>query len=690
MTYTKIMTMAAVAALMIGCDNAPTTKEQGNVDKELQMIGLDEISGITFENMDNEVHPGDDFFEYVNGTWLKNTEIPADKSRFGSFNVLRDNAEADVRTIIEEASSSGAPVGSSEQKVGDLYKSYMDMETRNALGISPLAPRMAQIDAINDLDSLTDYIADAGKYGLSTPVPLFVSNDAKIPTQYALQTWQGGLGLPDREYYFNEDEKSVETRKKYVEHIEKMFNLAEIDGASDAAKEIMALETKIAEHHWKKEENRDANKRYNKYSISELKELLSNLNIDSLLAITGASDVTDIIINQPSFKEGLNGLFAETEIETWKTYFKWSLINDMAGRLNEVMDQQNFEFYSKTLSGVEEQRPMWRRAVSTVSGNLGEVVGEVYVSKHFKPDAKARMVELVGNLIKAYEVSIKELEWMGEETKQKALTKLTKFTPKIGYPDKWKDYSKLEIKPDDLVGNIKRSALTVHERELAKLGAPVDRIEWFMTPQTVNAYYNPTMNEIVFPAAILQPPFFNMPADDAVNYGGIGGVIGHEIGHGFDDSGSRYNGDGALENWWTDEDKSKFASLTLKLVAQYNAYEPVGGTFVNGTFTLGENIGDLSGLSIAYKAYKMSLNGAEAPVIDGLTGDQRFFIGWAQAFQSKIRDEALITQIQTDPHSPDRYRVNGIVYNVDAFYDAFNVDESHALFIKPEDRVKIW
>ena len=690
MTYTKTMTVAAVAALMIGCDNAPTTEEQGNVDQELQMIGSDEISGITFENMDNEVHPGDDFFEYVNGTWLKNTEIPADKSRFGSFNELRDNAEADVRTIIEEASSSGAQVGSSEQKVGDLYKSYMDMETRNTLRISPLAPRMAQIDAINDLNSLTDYIADAGKYGLSTPVPLFVSNDAKIPTQYALQTWQGGLGLPDREYYFNEDEKSVETRTKYVEHIERMFNLAEIAGASDAAKEIMALETKIAEHHWKKEENRDANKRYNKYSISELKELLSNLNIDSLLAITGVSDVTDIIINQPSFMEGLNGLLAETDIETWKTYFKWSLVNDMAGRLNEAMDQQNFEFYSKTLSGVEEQRPIWRRAVSTVSGNLGEVVGEVYVSKHFKPDAKARMVDLVGNLIKAYEASIKELEWMGEETKQKALTKLTKFTPKIGYPDKWKDYSKLEIKPDDLVGNIERSALTVHERELAKLGAPIDRTEWFMTPQTVNAYYNPTMNEIVFPAAILQPPFFNMPADDAVNYGGIGGVIGHEIGHGFDDSGSRYNGDGALENWWTDEDKSKFASLTLKLVAQYNAYEPVGGTFVNGTFTLGENIGDLSGLSIAYKAYKMSLNGEEAPVIDGLTGDQRFFIGWAQAFQSKIRDEALITQIQTDPHSPDRYRVNGIVYNVDAFYDAFIVDESHALYIKPEDRVKIW
>ncbi|MBT6031800.1 MAG: peptidase M13, partial [Kordiimonadaceae bacterium] len=340
--------------------------------------------------------------------------------------------------------------------------------------------------------------------------------------------------------------------------------------------------------------------------------------------------------------------------------------------------------------GVEEQRPMWRRAVSTVSGNLGEVVGEVYVSKHFTPDTKARMVELVDNLIKSYELSIKNLDWMGEETKQKALIKLSKFTPKIGYPDVWKDYSKLVIQPDDLVGNITRSALVVHNRELGKLGGPIDKTEWGMTPQTVNAYYNPTMNEIVFPAAILQPPFFFKTADNAINYGGIGGVIGHEIGHGFDDSGSRYNGDGKLENWWTDNDKEKFKLRTDALVAQYDAYEPVEGVNVNGAFTLGENIGDLSGLSIAYKAYKISLNGAEAPVIDGLTGDQRFFIGWAQAFLGKIREEALVEQIRTDPHSPTEYRVNGIVYNVDAFYEAFNVGPEHALYIKPEDRVRIW
>jgi putative endopeptidase len=683
MKFIKYATIATLTLFLQACE------DNSNVGQE-QMAVPDQISGITFDSMDTSVHPGDDFLEYVNGTWLKNTEIPSDKSRYGSFNILRDNAEEDVRTIIEEASASGAEKGSAEQKVGDLFKSYMDMETRNALGLKPLAERMATIDAISDLAGMSAYLADAGKYSLSTPLAAYISVDAKIPTQYSLHFYQAGLGLPDREYYFNEDERSIEIREKYVAHIAKMFDLAELENGEAAAQTIMDLETKLAEHHWLKEDNRDGNKRYNKYTKDELANLLSNMDMEVYLDITGAGDIPDAVINQPSFFEGFNTLLGDVDLDSWKTYLKWSYLNDMATRLNKELDDQNFEFYSKALSGVEEQRPMWRRAVSVVSGNLGEMVGEIYVSKHFKPDAKTRMVELVDNLIKSYEASIKELDWMGEETKQKALVKLSKFTPKIGYPDKWKDYSALEIEPDDLVGNMDRSALTIHYRELAKLGNPIDKTEWFMTPQTVNAYYNPTMNEIVFPAAILQPPFFNMPADDAVNYGAIGGVIGHEIGHGFDDSGSRYNGDGALENWWTEEDSEQFAERTGALVAQYNKYEPLPGTNVNGTFTLGENIGDLSGLSIAYKAYKMSLGGREAPVIDGLTGDQRFFIGWAQAFRSKIRDEALVTQIQTDPHSPDRYRVNGIVYNVDAFYDAFDITADHQLYIAPENRVKIW
>ena len=452
----------------------------------------------------------------------------------------------------------------------------------------------------------------------------------------------------------------------------------------------MDLETKLASFHWLKEDNRDANKRYNKYAIADFKKLLSNLDIDASLRIIGAPEVRDIIINQPSFLKGFNTLLASENLETWKLYLKWSLVNDMASSLNEELDNQNFEFFGKTLSGLEEQRQMWQRATAIVSANLGEVVGEVYVSKNFKPDAKARMVELVDNLVSAYGSSIKKLDWMGEKTKMKALSKLSKFTPKIGYPDQWKDYSALDIVADDLVGNIERSALTVHNRELAKLGGPIDKTEWFMTPQTVNAYYNPTMNEIVFPAAILQPPFFNMSADDAVNYGGIGGVIGHEIGHGFDDSGSRYNGDGALEEWWTESDRENFSERTDALVVQFDNFEPLKGLNVNGTFTLGENIGDLSGLSIAYKAYKASLGDKEALVIDGLTGDQRFFIGWAQAFQSKIRDEALIRQVATDPHAPDQYRVNGIVYNIDAFYEAFDVRPEHKLYIEPEKRVKIW
>lgn len=684
MNLMKYAGAVAIVVCLAGCD------DPSPMDQELEMIGSDEISGITFENMDKAIHPGDDFFEYVNGTWLKNTEIPADKSRYGSFNVLRDNAEADVRAIIEEASASNAATGGSEQKVGDLFKSYMDMETRNKLGILPLEERMVQIDSITNLAELSEYFADAGKYSLSTPLALYISVDAKIPTQYSLHFYQAGLGLPDREYYFNDDEKSIDIRNKYVEHIEKMLTLADVDNAAQAAGEIMALETKLAEFHWLKEDNRDGNKRYNKYTRAELDELFSNMDVGTYLSVTGAADAADAVVNQPSFFEGFNGLLGEVELTTWKTYMKWSLVNDMASRLNDAMDQQNFDFYAKTLSGIEQQRPMWRRAVSTVSGNLGEMVGEVYVAKHFTPNAKNRMVKLVENLIKSYEMSIKELDWMGEETKQKALEKLSKFTPKIGYPDKWKDYSTLEIKADDLVGNIERSALTNHNRELEKLGGPIDKTEWFMTPQTVNAYYNPTMNEIVFPAAILQPPFFNMPADDAVNYGGIGGVIGHEIGHGFDDSGSRYNGDGKLENWWTESDNEKFTERTNVLIEQYNAYEPLDGTTVNGRFTLGENIGDLSGLSIAYKAYKISLGGEEAPVIDGLSGDQRFFIGWAQAFRSKIRDEALVQQIKTDPHSPDRYRVNGIVYNVDAFYEAFDVGPEHKLYIAPEDRVRIW
>lgn len=669
----KYVSILVIMAALAGCD-----------DKN------DRISGVQLENMDQSVKAGDDFVKYVSGTWLDKIEIPADKSRYGSFDILRDNAQGDVKAIIDEVSAGDNAPGTNEQKVGDLYNSYMDMERRNALGLGPIAPDLARIAEIKDLKDLSLYFGYGGKVGISTPFALYIDVDAQIPTEYALHIWQTGLGLSNRDYYLKTDEKSVEIQRQYVDHLEKMLGLADVDEAGAKAVEIMALETRIAGLHWTKEDNRNGEKRYNKYESGQFSELLSNLDTSAYFNETGLKDVSSIIINQPSYLKGLNTLLADVDIETWKTYLVWKLINSSATKLNAALDVQNFEFYSKTLSGAKEQRPMWRRASGLVSGVLGEVVGEVYVAKHFKPEAKERMVKLVDNLIDAFEVSIKELDWMGPDTKVKALDKLHKFTPKIGYPDQWKDYSALEIKGDDLFGNLRRASIVEHEREIGKLGGPIQRHEWGMTPQTVNAYYNATMNEIVFPAAILQPPFFDLAADDAINYGAIGGVIGHEIGHGFDDSGSRYNGDGKLENWWTEEDNREFAKRTKALIAQFDAFTVLDGLHLNGTYTLGENIGDLSGITIAYKAYKKSLDGKEAPVIDGFTGDQRFFIGWAQAFAGKARDKALRQQVQTNPHSPGRFRVNGVMPNVAAFYEAFGVKEGDALYLAPDERVKIW
>jgi len=676
----KYAGLLAVVALLGACD------KEANVDGGAEQL----VSGVYLDNLDLKAKPGDDFNQYVNGGWMDRTEIPADKSSYGSFYILRDNAEDDVKKIIEEAAAVGGAHGTNEQKVGDFYNSYMDMEKRNAVGLSPLMPEMAKIDAITDGRSLAAYFAYADTVGFGAPFGMYVGVDAKIPTQYALHTWQTGLGLPDREYYFKEDEKSADIRAKYQLHVEKILTLAGVADPAASAGKIMALETAIAGHHWLKEDNRNAPKRYNKHSVAELSELMPDFDWATYLDAEGVAGATEVIVNQPSYLKGLNGLLTSTDLDSWKVYLKWGLLNNMAGVLNSAMDEQNFDFYSKTMRGVEKQRDHWRRAVSTVNRNLGEVVGKVYVDRHFKPVAKERMVNLVQNLIKAYEVSIKEIDWMGEDTKVKALEKLHNFDPKIGYPDIWKDYSKLDVKGDDLFGNMLRSAMVEHKRQIAKLGGPIQKHEWAMTPQTVNAYYNPTKNEIVFPAAILQPPFFNLAADDALNYGAIGGVIGHEIGHGFDDSGSRYNGEGKLENWWTDKDRTEFDKRTSALVKQYDSYTVLDNVHVNGKFTLGENIGDLSGLSIAYKAYKMSLKGKAAPEMDGYTGDQRFFIGWAQAFQSKYRDEALLERISTDPHSPGMFRVNGVVRNFGPFYEAFGVTPDAALYLPPEERVKIW
>lgn len=665
-----------LGVLVIGCKND---------SKDTAELG----SGVFLENMDTLVKPGDNFIAFVNGTWVKNTEIPADKSSYGIGTMVHEESEENVKKIIEESASGEFEAGSDEQKVGDLFASYMNIEKRNEIGAKPLQEEFEKIDALTDADQLAKYFAYANKYDVNVPWALFVYQDFKDPTIYTIYTWQSGLGLPDREYYLKEDERSVEIRDKYSEHIAAMFELSGLDNGNEAANTVMDFETSLARRHLEKEKTRDLVSLYNMFPVDTLSAILPSFNWTKYLDEAGMGEQDKLGVLMLEYTKSLDAIMRSTDMDTWKTYLKWGVIDAFASRLNEAMDEQNWAFYSKELRGTQEQRPLWRRGVSTVNRTLGEVVGKVYVKKHFPPEAKERMDTLVTNLLKAYEVSIKELDWMSDETKEEALDKLSKFTPKIGYPNKWKEYD-IEVKDDDLYGNLRRSSLMEYNRELAKLGQPIDREEWGMNPQTVNAYYNPTLNEIVFPAAILQPPFFDLTADDAVNYGSIGAVIGHEIGHGFDDTGSTFDGDGAMRNWWTDQDQEEFKKRTAALIGQYDAFEVLPDLNVNGTFTLGENIGDLGGLSIALKAYKMSLNGKEAPVLDGFTGEQRVLLGWGQAWLGKSRDEALRVQVNTDPHSPRDFRVNGVVRNIPEFYTAFNVQEGDSLYLPPDKRVKIW
>lgn len=647
-------------------------------------------SGLLLEHMNTAVEPGDDFNAYVNGAWIETATIPADKPGYGIGTILNDQSQEHVRAIIERSAEGDFAKGSDEQKVGDLYQSYMDMDTRNALGVTPLSNEFEKIDAIRDYDELAVYFAEANKLGFGMPFALLQYVDFKNPNTYMMYIYQGGLGLPDREYYFTEDARSEGIRQKYVAHVATMLDLAGLGNGDAFAESIMKLETRLAAEHMKKEQTRDMVALYNKIPTPELPELMPNFNWDAYLTEAGIPDIDGIVVTQLDYIRALDGIITSTDLDTWKMFLKWAALNASATILTEELDKQNFEFYSRTLQGTEEPLPLWRRGVNAVNANLGEVVGKVYVKEHFPPAAKERMLELVNNLLKAYEVSIRELDWMTDDTKAQALDKLSKFTPKIGYPDIWKDYSALVIEKDDLVGNLHRSALVVYEQQLEKQKGPVQKHEWQMTPQTVNAYYNPPLNEIVFPAAILQPPFFDLHAEDAVNYGAIGAVIGHEIGHGFDDSGSTFDGDGVLRNWWTETDAAEFKKRTAKLVEQYSAFKPYDDINVNGEFTLGENIGDLGGLSIALLAYRISLDGREAPVMDGFTGEQRVFLGYAQAWRHKYREESLRTQIATDPHSPRMYRVNGVVRNVPAFYQAFDVREGDALYLAPAERVKIW
>jgi putative endopeptidase len=647
-------------------------------------------SGITKKNMDTKVKPGDNFANYVNGTWLKTMKIPADKASYGAFDLLYDQSQKDVKAIIEAAAKGDNTDGSDEQKIGDCYASFMNRKDRDAKGVTPIQGELKAIDAIANYNDLAAFFGTANRTGISIPFNISVYTDFKDPTKYILITWQGGLGLPEREYYLSTDAKMTDIRKKYAAHVEKMLQLAGIENPTESAAKILALETSFATYHMKKEDTRDTQKLYNKYATADLKTLMPDFNWSAMMTKASIEKEKNIVVTQVDYLKNLNDIIKKTPIDTWKTYLKWGLINRSASLLTTQLDNQNFEFYSKTLYGTEKQEEDWKRAVTAVNSSLGEVVGKVYVEKHFSPEAKERMVAMVKNLLKAYAESIKKLDWMSEATKKEALKKVDKFMIKIGYPDKWRDYSTLKIAKNDLYGNAQRAGAFEYQRNLDKLGKPVDRAEWGMTPQTVNAYYNPSLNEIVFPAAILQPPFFDLKADDAVNYGGIGAVIGHEIGHGFDDQGSTFDGDGVLKNWWTPADLAAFKGKTSALIAQYSSFKAFPDLNVNGEFTLGENIGDLGGLSIAIKAYKATLNGKEAPVMDGFTGMQRVFLGWGQVWGEKTRDEALRSQIARDPHSPAKFRINGVVRNIPEFYEAFDIKPTDSLYLAPEKRVKIW
>ena len=651
------------------------------------------LAGIDSHYFDPAVRIQDDFFDHLNGKWLKSTEIPADKARWGAFDKLADDTQPHVRAIIEAAQADkNHKAGSEARKIGDLYASYMDEKKREQLGYKPLVRELAAIRAIRDKKAIPALIARLTALGVTTPYAVGVEQDGRESTRYTVGVHQSGLGLPDRDYYLKKDDaKLADAKAKYEVLVATMLGKVGRKDGAEAARAIVALETELAQAQWTKVENRDPVKRYNKVAIAKLGELTPGYDWNGALAKAGVGSKTDyVIVKQPSYLSAFSGILDKTDLATWKSYFEWQLVRRYAPQLSKEFVDAHFAFYGTTLSGVTENRPLWKRGVGAVEGALGEAVGRQYVQLHFPAERKARMEVLVKNVLEAFRQSIDTLDWMGPATRKEAQTKLAKFSPKVGYPNKWRDYSTLSIARDDLVGNMMRASQFEYQRGVAKLGKPIDREEWGMTPQTVNAYYSPPKNEIVFPASILQPPFFDMAADDAVNYGAIGAVIGHEISHGFDDSGSQYDGDGNLRDWWSAEDRAKFKAKADVLVKQYGAFEPLPGYKLNGALTLGENIGDNSGLAIAHKAYKLSLAGKPAPVIDGFSGDQRFFMGWNQVWRMKIRDAEQMNRIKTDTHSSGKARANGTVMNQPAFYEAFGVKEGDKMYLAPKDRVTIW
>ena len=650
-------------------------------------------SGLFPAYKDAQVKPQDDFFRHVNGHWLDHTDIPSDKSGAGAFLDLREATLPQLRAIIESrAKAKDTTKGSEAQKIADMYASFMDSAAIEAKGLTSLESDLARIAALTDKAQIPALIAYLSMMRVNVPYNISIHQDAQDSTRYVADLAQSGLGLPDRDYYLlDSDVRLKAARTQYAAHIEKMMVMTGDKNAAKSAADILALETALARVQWTKVENRDPVKTYNRIELAQLDALTPGYDINAFLAALGIRDkVTYIVVSQPSYITGFSKVLQTTSLDAWKTYFTWHLLSASAGTLPRAFVDESFAFNSTVLNGIPKQEDRWKRGVRLVNTSMGESLGKLYVEKHFPAASKVRMEALVANLLEAYRESIDTLDWMSPTTKTEAKAKLATFKPKIGYPNKWRDYAALQIIKGDALGNAQRAARFSAQFELDKLGKPIDREEWGMTPQTVNAYYSPAKNEIVFPAAILQAPFFDPQADDAVNYGGIGAVIGHEISHGFDDQGAKYDGKGNLRDWWTKEDHEKFATKTSVLIKQYNAFSPLPGYNVNGELTLGENIADNSGLAIAYKAYKLSLNGKPAPILNGLTGDQRFFTGFAQVWRGKTRDEATMVRIKTDPHSPGEFRANGTLRNMPDFYKSFDVKEGDKMYLSPKDRVSIW
>ncbi len=689
----KLILGAACAGLVTACGQTATPPAPAP-EAPAAAAAPALVSGIDTSFIDNAVRVQDDFYRHVNGKWLDTTEIPADKGAYGSFTKIADDTQEQLRSLIEDAAKSTDAGDADKRKIGDLYNSFMDEAALEALGLKPLDAEMQRIDSLKSKQEIAGLIAHLVKVGVDAPYAPQVHQDARDSTKYVFDIGQSGLGLPDRDYYLQDDPKLKQIREAYAAHVEKMLGLAGVKDAAREAQQIMALETALAKVQWTKVENRDPVKTYNKVELAALPKLAPGYDWKAYLSEAGIDGKLDyLVVSQPSYITSFNTILEQTPLPVWKAYFRWRLLSDYSPYLSKAFVDEHFAFYGTALRGIPQNRPRWKRGVSLVEENIGEGLGKLYVAKYFPPESKQRMDELVKNLLAAYRQDIDTLDWMSPETRKKAQEKLAKFTPKIGYPKTWRDYSSLEIVKGDVVGDAMRGQSFEYQRNINKLGKPIDRDEWGMTPQTVNAYYNPELNEIVFPAAILQPPFFNAKADDAVNYGGIGGVIGHEISHGFDDQGSQYDGDGNLldaPGWFTKDDLDKYKARTHALVEQYAAFEPVSGFHVNGELTLGENIADNSGIAIAYKAYQLSLAGKPAATIDGLTGVQRFYMGWAQVWRAKVRENEAIMRIKSDPHSPPAIRGTVPPMNQATFDEAFGIKEGDKMYLAPDKRVTIW